>query len=104
MGIVVQTTVCILLFFLRRTCFVWNTPFAVFKVVAVVGIALLGLGLCRGDYEGTKDFGQMSGYSGYGALSAMTHIIFSYQGFENVNCVSLLSCHTVQLLIYVGCW
>ncbi|KAL9044242.1 MAG: hypothetical protein Q9214_002607 [Letrouitia sp. 1 TL-2023] len=88
MAIVVQTAVCLLLFFLRRTCFVWNFPFAVFKVGAVGGLAIFGLVRSRNDYGGTKDFGEKSGYSGHGALSAMTHIIYCYQGFENVNCVA----------------
>lgn len=74
-----------------------NAPFAVLKVGFYILLAILGFSLHQGDHKGSDDWGQKPRYSGLGALSAMTHIIYSYQGFEDINCVgfsfSIKFCH-----------
>ena len=90
-AVVVQSTACLLFFFFRRTCFVSNAPFAILKVGFFVIIAILGFSLRHGDHTGSKDWENRPGSSGLDALSAMTYVIFSYQGFEDINCVGSVS-------------
>ena len=104
-AILIQSSACLFLYFLRRTCFVTNGIFALFKIGSIWGLSIAGLKMGPGHYAGQADFStKMPGYNAIGALSGMTHIIYTYQGFENVNCVgrSLLY---VQLLglISLGC-
>ena len=87
-AVFIQSTACLMLYFLLRTCFVTNSAFALLKIGSLWGLAIAGLKVGPGHYEGQSEFGtQMPGHTGSGALSGMTHIIFTYQGFENVNCV-----------------
>jgi amino acid transporter len=88
-AVVVQTVVCLLLFFARRLCFLFNTTFAFYKIILLLFIFIAGMKASGGrGYVGFKDFDkEYSGYNGVDALTAMIYIIFSYQGWDNANYV-----------------
>ena len=97
---VIQSIICLLLYFDRRTSFVSNIPFAAFKVLSL--LLLAGAGLVR---RGSQwDMKPPSGakapeHTSLNAINALTHVIFSYQGFENVNCVSVfIGCEYTELI------
>ena len=88
-AVVVQTVVCLLLFFARRLCFLLNTTFAFYKVILLLFIFIASM-KASGEREnvGFEDFDkEYSGYNGVDALTAMIYIIFSYQGWDNANYV-----------------
>ena len=88
-AVMAQSAVCVILHLGRPTCFVLNGPFAFLKIVLLGVFAVWGLSKFAGNYDGGSDFmTEMPGYSGAKSLGAMTLIIYSYQGYENVNCVS----------------
>jgi len=88
-AVVVQTVVCLMLFFARRLCFVFNSTFALYKIILLLFIFIAGMVASRGPNSGFNDFNEeYPGYNGVDTLTAMIYIIFSYQGWENANYVS----------------
>lgn len=88
-AIVVQTVSCLLLFFARRLVFVFNSTFAAFKIILLLFIFFTGMANSRGQNSGWNDFNEeFPGYRGFETLTAMTYILFCYQGWDNANYVS----------------
>lgn len=86
----VQTVVCLLLYFLRRFCFVANNIFALFKVVFILVVAGSGFRTTGREHSGTKDFStKQPDASVVDTLSALVYILYSYQGWEHTNYVYL---------------
>ncbi|KAF2739366.1 hypothetical protein EJ04DRAFT_484118, partial [Polyplosphaeria fusca] len=88
-AVVVQTTVCLLLYFLRKFCFVANNIFALFKIILLLVIA--GAGFCASSWpsSGTSDFSAHEpGVDIIDQLSAMVYILYSYQGWEHTNYIA----------------
>jgi amino acid transporter len=89
---VVQTVVCLLLYFARRLCFMFNSVFALFKIILLLVLFAAGMAACQKPESGLKDWGSTShGVGGLKTLSAMIYVIYSYQGWEHTNYVGLLS-------------
>jgi hypothetical protein len=89
---VVQTVACLLLYFARRLCFMFNSVFALFKIILLLVLFAAGMAACHEPGSGLKDWGSTPpGAGGMNTLSAMIYVIFSYQGWEHTNYVSLLS-------------
>lgn len=92
LGIIVQTTVCLLLYFLRRFCFVANNFFAIFKVILSLVIFGAGIYAARQPHSGLDDFHEKQpGGNITSTLAAMVYILYSYQGWEHTNYVSFPS-------------
>lgn len=88
-AVVVESVACLLLFFTRRLCFVFNSTFAIYKIFLLLVIFIAGMANSRGEDSGWNDFNkEYPGYSGVDTLTAMISIIFSYQGWDNANYVS----------------
>lgn len=87
-AVVVIAVVCVLLYFMQPLCFLLNSTFAMFKVVSLLVLAIAGLITFRGNYAGLSNFSQKHpGFDAVEAMTGMIYVIFSYQGFVNVNCV-----------------
>lgn len=88
-SVLVIGVVCLLLYFLLPLCFFLNTPLAVFKLLLMLVLSLVGLIALRGHYDGENQFGRTEpGFDGVSTVQAMIYVIYSYQGFLNINCVS----------------
>ncbi|KAF2099470.1 hypothetical protein NA57DRAFT_55435 [Rhizodiscina lignyota] len=89
-AVVIQTVVCLILFFARRLVFAFNTIIALFKIILMVFIFVAGMvHASRGSNSGFKDFNkEYPGYSNSQALTAMVYIILCYQGWDNANYVT----------------
>jgi amino acid transporter len=89
---VVQTVACLLLYFARRLCFMFNSVFALFKIILLLVLFAAGMAACHEPGSGLNDWGSTPpGAGGMNTLSAMIYVIFSYQGWEHTNYVGLLS-------------
>ena len=87
-AIVVQSVVCLLMYFARRLCFVFNSTFALYKIVLLLFIFIVGMVHSRGPSSGLQDFNEKhSGYRGKDALNAMLAVIYSYEGWDGANYV-----------------
>ena len=87
-AVVVQSVVCLLLYFARRLCFVFNSTFALYKIILLLFIFIVGMVNCRGPDSGLHNFDEKhSGYKGADALNAMLAIIYSYEGWDGANYV-----------------
>ncbi|KAI9709140.1 MAG: hypothetical protein M1820_003587 [Bogoriella megaspora] len=83
-AIVIQTVSCLLLYFARRLVFVFNTAFAVYKIILLLVIFIAGVVASRGANFGLDDFDtEYPNYSGVNTLTAMIYIIISYEGWQN---------------------
>lgn len=90
LAVVVQTVICLLLYFMRRVSFMVNSLFAAFKVVLLLVLFIAGMVTTSKADSGTHDFGQThSGSSGVNSVAAMIWVIFAYQGWEHTNYVRL---------------
>ena len=90
-AIVIQTLVCLLLYFFRRPTFTLNTIFAAYRIILMVSIFIIGLS--KGSAAGRADFNhEYPGYNATDVLSAFIYIIACSQGYENANYVSLPLC------------
>ena len=88
-AIVVITTVCLLLYFARRLCFILNNIFALFKVVLCLVLFGAGMYDIHKDDSGVKDFNERQpGSDPVSTIAAMVYILYSYQGWEHTNYVS----------------
>jgi hypothetical protein len=88
LAVVVQTTVCLLLYFLRKFCFVANNIFALFKIILLVVIAGAGFRAATWPASGTSDFSTKQPDADIiDQLSAMVYILYCYQGWEHTNYV-----------------
>lgn len=88
-AVVVESVVCLMLFFARRLCFVFNSTFAIYKIFLLLVIFIVGMANSHGKDSGWHDFNKdYPGYNGVNTLTAMISIIFSYQGWDNANYVS----------------
>lgn len=93
-AVVIQTVVCLLLYFRRRVTFAFNTLFALYKIVYMIVLFAAGMNASRRPDSGWKDFGvTYPGYTSSQALGAMAWIILSYQGWENANYVRAKPAH-----------
>ncbi|OAL45369.1 amino acid transporter [Pyrenochaeta sp. DS3sAY3a] len=89
LGVVVQTVVCLMLYFLRRFCFMVNNIFALFKIILLLVIAGAGFRSARWSNSGTPDWGNNHpNRDTVDALSAMVYILYSYQGWEHTNYIA----------------
>lgn len=87
-AVVVQTVACLLLYFARRLCFMFNSVFALFKIILLLVLFAAGMAACHEPGSGLKDWGSTPpGAGGMNTLSAMIYVIFSYQGWEHTNYV-----------------
>ena len=87
-AIVVQSVACLLMYFARRLCFVFNSTFALYKILLFLVIFVAGMVASRGPDSGFNDFNtKFPGFNGTDALTAMIYIILCYQGWENANYV-----------------
>ena len=87
-AVVVQTVVCLLLYFARRLCFVFNSAFAVYKIILLVFIFIVGMINSRGPNSGLTDFNEKHpGYTSEDALNAMLAVIYSFEGWDGANYV-----------------
>lgn len=88
-AIVIQTWVCLILYFFRRPTFALNTIFAAYRIIFMVTIFVIGVAYSGGP-AGRKDFNvEYPGYNAKDVLSAFIYIIACSQGYENANYVSL---------------
>lgn len=91
-AVIVITMVCLLQYFARPLCFVFNSSFASFKVMLLLVMFISGFAVYHGKYAGLQNFTEKhTGFDGVESMTAMIYVIFSYQGFINVNCVSLFT-------------
>lgn len=96
-AVVVIVVVCLLIYFLRPLCFILNSSFAIFKLILLFVLAVAGLVILRGDYAGVPDFHHRhSDSNATETVTGMIYVIFSYQGFINVNCVCYCLFQTTQ--------
>ena len=87
-AVVVQSVVCLLLYFARRLCFVFNSTFALYKIVLLLFIFITGMVNSRGPDSGLRDFSEKhSGYTSKNALNAILAVIYSYEGWDGANYV-----------------
>lgn len=92
LAIIVQTLACLLLYFMRRACFMFSGMFAVFKIVVLLVFFAAGMAASRKDGSGIGDFKtQQPGGSGINCITAMIYVIYSYQGWEHTNYASHLN-------------
>ena len=88
-AVVVQTVVCLLLYFVRRLCFVFNSTFALYKIILLIFIFVVGMINSRGPDSGFRDFNEKyAGYKSVDALNAMLAVLYSYEGWDGANYVS----------------
>ncbi|KAF2234857.1 hypothetical protein EV356DRAFT_532407 [Viridothelium virens] len=88
-AVVVQTVVCLLLYFVRRLCFVFNSAFALYKIIFCLVIFVAGMIASRRSNSGFDDFDtQFSGYNGADSLTAMIYILLCYQGWDSANYIA----------------
>ena len=67
-----------------------NNIFALFKIVLSLLLFATGMYAIRKDDSGVKDFNkQHPGSSTASSLAATVYILYSYQGWEHTNYVSL---------------
>lgn len=91
-SVLVIAVVSLLIYFLLPLCFFLNIPLAAFKLVLMLVVSMGGLIALQGQDEGQKDFSHAQpGFDSLSTARAMVYVIFSYQGFINVNCVSCSS-------------
>ena len=87
-AVVVQSVVCLLLYFARRLCFVFNSTFALYKIILLLFIFIVGMANSRGPDSGFRNFNEeYPGYKGEDALNAMLAVIYSYEGWDGANYV-----------------
>jgi hypothetical protein len=99
-AVVVETVVCLMLFFARRLCFVFNSTFAVYKIILLLVVFIAGMANSRGKDSGWNDFDKdYPGYNGVNTLSAMIAIIYSYQGWDNANYVSYPTAAELRIVL-----
>jgi hypothetical protein len=90
LAIIVQALACLLLYFMRRVCFMFNSLFAVFKIVVLLVFFAAGMAASHKAGSGLDDFKtQQPGITGIGCISAMVYVLSAYQGWEHTNYVSL---------------
>lgn len=87
-AVVVQTVVCLLLYFARRLCFVFNSTFAFYKIMLLVIIFIVGMVNIKGQNSGLTDFNEKHpGYTSKDILNAMLSVIYSFEGWDGANYV-----------------
>lgn len=95
MLVIVQSVACLLLYFMRRLCFMFNSIFAVFKIVLLLVLIAAGVAASHKAGSGMSDFHvKQAGYGGINSLVAMIYVVYCYQGWEHTNYVSLLILRT----------
>lgn len=88
-GVVVQTVVCLMLYFLRRFCFVVNNFLALFKIVFLIVVVAVAFKAAGWEHSGTEDWwDKHPDSSTIDTLSAMVYILYSYQGWEHTNYIA----------------
>lgn len=89
LGVVFNTVACLLLYFVLRGCFLLNSVFAAFKLALLTIFFVAGIVHACKDGSGLGDFNEThSGGSTINTISAMTYVLFTYEGWENTNYVS----------------
>lgn len=104
-AVVVQTVACLLLYFLQRLCFVFNSTLALYKIVFLLVIFIVAMAHVQGPSSGLSDFNEKhSGFKSSDALSAMLTIVSSYVGWDGANYVSFIHYIGILFLIIEGGW
>lgn len=87
-SIIVQTVVCLILFFAPRYCFALNTVSALYKIILMFVIFVAGIAASRGSNSGFNDFNvEYPGYNSKEVLTALVYVFQSFQGWDNANYV-----------------
>jgi hypothetical protein len=97
LGVVVQTVVCLMLYFLRRFCLIANNFLAIFKVFFLLVVAGAGFRAAVWGDSGVPDWStKHTNPNTIDTLSAMVYILYSYQGWEHTNYVGLSCSNLAQ--------
>ena len=89
-SVVVITVTCLMLFFVPRLCFAFNSVSALYKIILMVVIFVAGMSASRRANSGWDDFNvEYPGYNSKEVLTAMVYIIECYQGWDNANYVRI---------------
>jgi amino acid transporter len=87
-SVVVQTVVCLMLYFAPRHCFALNSVSALYKIILMFVIFVAGIAASRGSDSGFNDFNvEYPGYNSKEVLTALVYVFQSFQGWDNANYV-----------------